>query len=240
MQMQIVETNAGVAISAAPSMIARRIGFRCAMFRWTFSISTVASSTKIPTASDIPPRVMTFSVSPSQARMMIETRIESGIEMRTMRVLRQLPRKTRSMIAVRPAAIAASLTTPGPRRERRSIDRKGASSSAPSGGETTSDGENLPDPLHDVERARAPLLEHRHEDGLLPAHVDHVRLRGIAVADVGDVLDVDGGAVDGLDRNRRDLVEELGARVQDDRVLVDPDLRRTGGDDDVPEDRARC
>src|SRR4051812_4016049 len=43
MQMQSVETRAGVAISDAPSMMARRIGFFCAMLRWTFSISTVAS-----------------------------------------------------------------------------------------------------------------------------------------------------------------------------------------------------
>ena len=62
MQMQIVETNAGVAISDAPSRMARTMGFFCAMLRWTFSISTVASSTRMPTASDIPPSVITFSV----------------------------------------------------------------------------------------------------------------------------------------------------------------------------------
>ena len=112
MQMQIVETNAGVAISAAPSRMARMMGLCCAMLRWTFSISTVASSTRMPTASDIPPSVMTLSVSPSQARTMIETRIDSGIETSTMSVLRQLPRKTRSMSAVSPAAMAASFTTP--------------------------------------------------------------------------------------------------------------------------------
>src|SRR5258706_3887696 len=90
MQMQSVETRAGVAISEAPSRIARMIGFFCAMLRWTFSISTVASSTRIPTASAIPPRVITFSVSPSAARAMIETRMESGMEMITIKVLRQL------------------------------------------------------------------------------------------------------------------------------------------------------
>ena len=77
-----------------------------------FSISTVASSTRMPTASDRPPRVMTLSVSPSQLRTMMETRMESGMEMMTMRVLRQLPRKRRIMRAVRPAAMQASLTTP--------------------------------------------------------------------------------------------------------------------------------
>src|SRR5205085_11490651 len=87
MQMQSVETKAGVAISDAPSRMARRMGFFCAMFRWTFSISTVASSTRIPTASAMPPRVMTFSVSSSQARAMIETRMERGMETMTLTVL---------------------------------------------------------------------------------------------------------------------------------------------------------
>jgi hypothetical protein len=36
---------------------------------------------------------MMFKVSPSQLRMMIDTRIERGMEMMTTSVLRQLPRK---------------------------------------------------------------------------------------------------------------------------------------------------
>jgi len=112
MQMHSVETNAGVAISAAPSRIARMMGFPRPMLRCTFSISTVASSTRMPTASAIPPSVMTLSVCPRAARAMIETRIESGIETTTMSVLRQLPRKRRSIAAVRPAATTASLMTP--------------------------------------------------------------------------------------------------------------------------------
>ena len=42
----------------------------------------------------------------------IEHRIESGIETAMMSVERQLPRKTRIMIAVRQAAIMASCSTP--------------------------------------------------------------------------------------------------------------------------------
>src|SRR5689334_16894878 len=91
MQIHSVETSAGVAISEAPSRMALTMGFFCAMFRWTFSISTVASSTRIPTASAIPPSVITFKVSPSQERTMMETRMESGMETRTIKVLRQLP-----------------------------------------------------------------------------------------------------------------------------------------------------
>ena len=80
------------------------------MLRWTFSISTVASSTRMPTASAMPPRVMTLMVWPMAQRTMQEVRIESGMEVQTMTVLRQLPRKSRIMMAVRPAAIRPSRT----------------------------------------------------------------------------------------------------------------------------------
>ena len=60
-----------------------------------FSISTVASSTRMPTASARPPRVMMLMVSPSAPSIMRETMIDSGIETAMMIVLRKLPRKTR-------------------------------------------------------------------------------------------------------------------------------------------------
>ncbi len=62
MQMQSVETNAGTAIWEAPSRMAGTIRLFIARLRWMFSISTVASSTSIPTASARPPRVMIFNV----------------------------------------------------------------------------------------------------------------------------------------------------------------------------------
>ena len=77
-----------------------------------FSMVTVASSTRIPTARASPPRVMMLMVSPSADRQMIEARIESGMEIAMMRVLRQVPRNRRIMSAVRLAAITASRTTP--------------------------------------------------------------------------------------------------------------------------------
>ena len=58
-----------------------------------FSIATVASSTRMPTASARPPSVMMLIVSPSALSTMIEQRIESGIETAMITVLRQLPRK---------------------------------------------------------------------------------------------------------------------------------------------------
>ena len=43
---------------------------------------------------------------------MTETRMASGIEMAMIRVLRQLPRNSRIMAAVRQAAVSASRMTP--------------------------------------------------------------------------------------------------------------------------------
>ena len=80
--------------------------------RWVFSISTVASSTKMPTASARPPSVITLMVSCSRLRMQMEVRIDSGIEMQTISVLRQLPRNSRITVPVRKAAIRVSRTTP--------------------------------------------------------------------------------------------------------------------------------
>ena len=77
-----------------------------------FSIATVASSTRIPTASARPPSVMMLIVSPSAERTMSEVRIERGIETAMITVLRQLPRKSRIISPVRQAAMIASRTTP--------------------------------------------------------------------------------------------------------------------------------
>ena len=77
-----------------------------------FSISTVASSTRMPTASARPPRVMMLIVSWSALSSRMLTRIESGIETTMMSVLFQLPRKSKIMMAVRQAAMSASRSTP--------------------------------------------------------------------------------------------------------------------------------
>src|SRR6266571_697587 len=103
MQMQRVETKAGTAICIAPSRMARIIGFLIARLRWMFSISTVASSTRMPTASARPPNVMMFIVWPSAPRTMIEQKIDKGIEVATTSVERQFPRKRRIISAVRQA-----------------------------------------------------------------------------------------------------------------------------------------
>ena len=65
----------------------------------------------MPTAKAKPPSVMTLMVSPRAAKMHSEVRMESGMEMQTISVLRQLPRKSRIMSAVKKAAMPASRKT---------------------------------------------------------------------------------------------------------------------------------
>ncbi len=76
------------------------------------SIVTVASSTSMPTASAKPPRVMILSVSPMADSAPIAPKTDSGIEVVTIRVERQLPRKSRIIRLVSAAAMIPSRTTP--------------------------------------------------------------------------------------------------------------------------------
>ena len=77
-----------------------------------FSMVTVASSTRMPTASARPPSVMMLSVSPSAQSVAIEPSTESGIEVAMIRVERKLPRNSRIIRLVSAAAITPSRITP--------------------------------------------------------------------------------------------------------------------------------
>ena len=77
-----------------------------------FSIVTVASSTRMPTASARPPSVMMLSVSPSAASTAMAARTASGIEMAMITVERQLPRNSRIIRLVSAAAMHAFDATP--------------------------------------------------------------------------------------------------------------------------------
>src|SRR6266567_2476403 len=82
--MARVETSVGTAISAAPCSVASESGMPSSVHRrWVFSIVTVESSTKMPTASARPPSVIVFSVSPRKYSTVSEDRIASGIEIIT-------------------------------------------------------------------------------------------------------------------------------------------------------------
>src|ERR1700689_141821 len=76
MQMHNVETNVGITIWFAALMIAglrSRPRFKCESM---FSLITVASSTKMPTANAKPPMVMTLMVTQAHESATIEHRIE--------------------------------------------------------------------------------------------------------------------------------------------------------------------
>src|SRR5437899_2739099 len=110
--VEIENINRNLAIRAAPSRMAYKVHFPMARLRQMSSISTVASSTRMPTASARPPKVMMLIVSPKAPRAMTLTRMDKGMEMAMISVLFQFPRKSRIMTAVRQAAISASRITP--------------------------------------------------------------------------------------------------------------------------------
>ena len=76
-----------------------------------FSIITVASSTRMPTASARPPSVMMLIVWPSTDRQMIELKIDSGIEAATISVERQLSMNSSTINPASTAAVPISCTT---------------------------------------------------------------------------------------------------------------------------------
>src|SRR6266403_6082732 len=114
MQIESVDTNAGVAIWDALSRTTSSmfLSGSASRLRLMFSTSTVASSTRMPTANANPPSVMILMVWPVTLSTMIDVRMARGMEVAMMIVLRQFPRKIRIIKAVRHAATSASLTTP--------------------------------------------------------------------------------------------------------------------------------
>jgi len=66
----------------------------------------------MPTARASPPRVIKLKVSPIALSAARDARTESGMEMAMMSVLRQEPRNSRIIKAVKAAAITPSRTTP--------------------------------------------------------------------------------------------------------------------------------
>ncbi len=151
-----------------------------------FSIVTVASSTRIPTASARPPRVMMLSVSPSAYRTKIDDRIDSGIETAMMQVLRQLPRNSRISAAVRPAAISASRTTPLMAARTKTDWSNSGVILMSLGRSCASAGNCASNALDDVEGRGAAVLEHRQQHAALAVLAHDVGLRRKSVAHVGD------------------------------------------------------
>ena len=83
----------------------------CSRCQLMFSMVTVASSTKIPTAKAKPPKVMMLSVSPKAYRPSKAPMMDSGIDTAMMMVERQLPKNKKIIKLVSAAAIIPSMAT---------------------------------------------------------------------------------------------------------------------------------
>src|SRR5262245_1338168 len=212
--------------------MARVMGLPMPRLRWIFSISTVASSTRMPTASARPPSVMIFNVCPSAPRRIIEEKIARGIETAAISVLRQLPRKSRIIRAVRQAAIRPSFSTPSI-AARTNSDWSKSSLIFSAGGSVASmrgsasrtrlmmsSVEALADFSTVSNAARAVLR-------------NDIRLHGEAVTHLGDVTHGDGGVADLLDRQVVERFQHPRAAVEPHKVLAVPDLLRSGWQNEV-------
>ena len=111
-QIHSVETKAAGPISSAPTSMADKSGLPKWMCRSMFSMVTMAWSTRIPTDKASPPKVMRLRVSPSANKARMEAKIDSGMVSAMIRVLRQFPKNSSTIMAVSTAAIRASVTTP--------------------------------------------------------------------------------------------------------------------------------
>ncbi len=109
-QIASVAISAGTAICCAPSRIAIVSGLCRCIFRWIFSTSTW----RHPPASDRqrqPPSVMMLRLFPVSFKKMIPTKMDKGIDVQTITMLRQLPKKKRIISDTNIAPVTASCST---------------------------------------------------------------------------------------------------------------------------------
>ncbi len=101
----------GTAVSMFPCRTERDMDGVCSICVWMFSISTVASSTRMPMASASPPSVMMLIVLPVRFRTTIDPRSASGMLSTTMITARRSRRKSSTISPVSPAPRAPSTPT---------------------------------------------------------------------------------------------------------------------------------
>ena len=199
MQMESVETKAGIAISR--SAVQNRLLNLLAHFKipvdvFDFDGGIVDQDSdrqgKPAEGHDVDGLAQKLST-------MRETRTESGIETAMINVLRQLPRKTRIMIAVRQAAIIAStdhIVDGGADKNRLVVQRTNLQLRRQGRFDlgrilriwaTMSSVDTLPD------------FFNGHQRGALTVHAYDVGLRRKPVPHVRHISNVDGGAIDRLD-----------------------------------------
>ena len=110
-RMQKSASSRGTAVSKFPARTARDIDAVCSICVWMFSISTVASSTRMPIARARPPRVMMLIVFPVRFKTTIEPKSASGILSTTTMTARRSRRNKSTMSPVSPAPRAPSTPT---------------------------------------------------------------------------------------------------------------------------------
>ncbi len=111
-RMQTMARNRGIAVWALPKRTARAIEGARPIWLWMFSISTVASSTRMPTASASPPRVIKLMVCPLSQSATMAAISARGIFRRTTIALRQSRKNTNTIRPTSTAPDAPSPTTP--------------------------------------------------------------------------------------------------------------------------------
>jgi hypothetical protein len=113
-RMQSIETNRATAVRLHASTTARARDTADDEERrvWIFSISTVASSTRTPTASASPPSVMMLMVCPVPQSSTTAANSANGMLSTTMSALRQSRRKISTIRPVSAAPNNPSVTRP--------------------------------------------------------------------------------------------------------------------------------
>ena len=193
-----------------------------------FSIVTVESSTRMPTASAKPPSVIVFSVSPRKYSTTSEVRIDSGIEIMTTSVERHDPRNSRIINAVRAGRDRAFAQHAGHRLldEHRLVEqlldlhagrRRGACRL-----------QRLVDGIDDAQRRGIAVLDDAEQHRAPAVLPHHVLLHQPAIVNLADVLHEDRRAIDDLDRDVVEVVDGRRRRVGADGILRVADLGRAG------------
>ena len=170
---------------------------------------------------------------PSALRTMIETKIESGIEIEMTIVGRQSPEEKQDHACGQKSSSQGFHHHAPNRRahEKRLIEERSDFHFRRKRLRRT-----LSHALHafdDRDGRSAAHLQHRHQGATLAIHVHDVGLRREAVPNVGHVAHIDGRAIDGLDREFVQFRDGLRIAVHLDLVFQRTDLSRAGGENQI-------
>ena len=199
-----------------------------------FSIATVASSTRMPTASARPPSVMMLIVSPSALSTMIERQDRQRNRDRDDH--RAAPAAEEDQDHQRGQARGDHRLAQHARDRRRCTNTDWSASGliSSSGGRPAAirgSAALIAMMMSSVEAL--PIFWIVSSARALAVDADDVGLRRVAVADVGDVADVDRCAADRLDRQVVELLDVVGLAFSRRRIRSSPIFERAARQDQV-------